>query len=152
MIKLYVLYFLLGVYVFWEQLAVWAFFPRDIIVYLTFYSSVIMFSIAPVLSLFKVKLGALIGFVCLIGIAPFAIYWLFYTDYTYIQDQGLIFHLILGVAIILYFIAIFYSLKVLINYKRPITIINLKKTVKIILAVIPIALLLLTVWLVEFAV
>lgn len=77
------------------------------------------------------------------GLAPFAIYWIFNPTYTFVEDQGLLFHLVLGIAIILYVIAIFYSIRVLINYKKPITATNLKKPIKILLAVVPIVLLLL---------
>lgn len=143
MLKLYVLYFSLGIYVFYYQLLVWAFSSGDIITYLAHYSSILLFVFASVLSLFRIKLASLIGLVCLMGLAPFAIYWIFNPTYTFVEDQGLLFHLVLGIAIILYVIAIFYSIRVLINYKKPITATNLKKPIKILLAVVPIVLLLL---------
>jgi len=143
MLKLYVLYFLLGIYVFYYQLLVWAFSSGDIVTYLVHYSSILLFVFASGLSLFRIKLASLIGLACLIGLAPFAIYWIFNPTYTFVEDQGLLFHLVLGIAIILYVIAIFYSIKVLINYKKPISRTNLKKPIKILLAVVPIVLLLL---------
>jgi len=143
MLKLYVLYFLIGVYVFFYQILVWIFSSGSIITFLAHYSSIILFVFASGLSLFRIKLASLIGLVCLMGLAPFAIYWIFNPTYTFVEDQGLAFHLILGIAIVLYVSAIFYSTKVLINYKKPIASTNLKKPVKILLAVVPIVLLLL---------
>ena len=143
MLKLYVLYFLLGIYVFYYQLLVWVFSSVSIIDFLAHYSSITLFVFASGLSLFRIKLASLIGFVCLMGLAPFAIYWIFNSTYTFVEDQGLIFHFVLDIAIILYVIAIFYSTKIPINYKEPITATNLKKPVKILLAVVPIVLLLL---------
>jgi len=145
MIKLYVLYILLGVYVFSQQIAVWAFFPRDIIIYSTFYSSISLFSIVPLLLLFKPKMASITGLLCLISIAPFAIYWIFISSYTFVSDQGLIYHLIMYLAIVLYFIAIGFSLKIIINYKKPETKFILKKAHKIIMLCVPLTLLLLVI-------
>src|SRR6266705_989281 len=101
MIKLYVLYFLIGVYVFFYQILVWIFSSGSIIAFLAHYSSMILFVFVSGLSLFRIKLASLIGLVCLMGLAPFAIYWIFNSTYTFVEDQGLIFHLVLGIAIIL---------------------------------------------------
>jgi len=139
MIKLYVLYLFIGGYVFCLQLLEWIFFSHQgFIVNLTFYSSVILFSIASALSAFKVKAASIIGLLCLIGVAPFAIYWIFITDYTFVADQGMVFHMIMYCAIVLYFMAAFYSLKNIVNYKQPIDSKPIKKSVKLFMSLAPI--------------
>jgi apolipoprotein N-acyltransferase len=142
MIKLYVLYILLGVYVFCCQSLVWDFFPRDLMSCSTHYSSLSLFSIVPLLLLFRPKIASIVGLLCLIGVAPFAIFWIFNSKYTFVSDQGWIFHLIMYFAIILYFIAIGLSLNIVMNYKKSQHKISLTKPLKITLVSLPLALLL----------
>jgi len=150
MVKLYVLYILVGAYAFWEQIGVWLFFSGDMIASIAFYSSILLFLFASILSLFKVRIAAIIGLVCLIGEAPFATYWIFSSTYSYVKDQDWIFHLILGITIILYLIAIFYSLKIIVNYKKVIKTTALKKPVRLLLALMPVILTLLMLCLMIF--
>ncbi len=144
MIKLYILYFIFGFYMFFESFSIWtvSFFGVSIITYLALISSVLLLSIASVLSLYHFRLAIIIGLASLIGVFPFGIYWLIYR-YTVEGPilEGTLNQIVL-LATILYVVELFYSIKYIIYYKQPANVIILKRPLKLFLTFLPTFLLL----------
>jgi len=129
------------------NLFIWGFSagPADIRPYITLFSSTVLFSVASGLSLFYPKPASIIGLTCLIGCSFFGAYLL-----KEIGWSSKIFSSIVITVFILYVVGIIYSVKNIINYSKPVEITSLRKSVKLIFAFIPIALILFWVVMVFF--
>jgi hypothetical protein len=150
MIKLYVLYLILGVYLFFESFCIWIFSLNgvSIITYLALASSIVLFSFATGLSLYKAKAASIIALLCMIGILPFAIHWIYYL--TYNEDWSPYYKTTISLAGVLYVLAFFYSLKTLVTINRLDRSFKLKYWVKLLMAAVPIVLLILALTLMFF--
>jgi len=139
MIKLYIPYFLYGIIIFYMNLFIWGFSAgaSNIMPYITLISSIILFAIASGLSLFYVKVSSIIGLISLLGASPFGYYLVSQMGFT----DAKIFDLIILVAISSFISGVFYSLKILIN--KSVVLTSISKPVRLIMAVIPLALFLL---------
>ena|SRR6201986_2728607 len=151
MIKLYLLYLIFGFYIFFESLLIWQlsiFFYTGVITYVALVGSVALFTIAAPLSLYRIRMASAIGLICLLGIFPFGIHWLLYRI---INEAPIIlgtYNQIILLATVLFIIALFYTVKYLVQYNKLLSITPLKKWIKLFMVFIPIALLLLMIGLV----
>ena len=137
MIKLYLFYFLYGLYIFYITLFYWGFSagPANIWPYITLLSSTILFTVASVLSLFYPKPAAVIGLVSLVGTSIFSIHLMGDISWSY--------KIISSIALLMfvvYLAGLFYSVTTLINYDKVKKTNQLKRPTKLILASVPISL------------
>jgi|GEM_PF-1925450 len=137
MIKLYIIYFALGAYVFWESFATWVLAPfndcNDVFTWMAVISSGLMFLVIPAFLQYKEKTAVIAGLVCLVGILPFAIYWLTYT-YKYEGFMRNTQNKIILSAAVFYAVAAIFTVKYLLVPYPPV---RLKKHVKLILSLLP---------------
>lgn len=142
MIKLYLLYLFLGLYIFFESLAVWLlsiFSKPTMITDIALIASFALFVIVSILSLYRVKMAAMAGLICLLCVFPFGIHWLVFMYeneyFTAINTENTLVY----IAIVLYIVSLFYTIKLIIS---PIKIdgIALKKYLRISLVAIPLVL------------
>jgi len=150
MIKLYVFYFIFGLYMLFNSYTIWFFSAMfsdfkgggvSVITYIAFFSSMILFSVCPGLSLYRIKLALLTGLVSLITIFPFGIHWLIYR----IQNEAPItkgaFNQIVLLATLVYAIGLLYSIFLLVNNKRQLNTLKLNKRWRICITMLPVFLL-----------
>ena len=138
MIKLYFIYFILGFYIYLENILAHLLSSFGPVGMITFISSAILFSAASGLALYYVKIASIIGLACLVGAFPFGIHWL--SNISFIEAQNTTFQICITIAIILYLVGLFYSLKIIINYKKPFKVVSMPKLVKLGMACVPILL------------
>lgn len=145
MIKLYVLYFIFGLYMLFQSFTIWVFSAfsggATFITYLAMISSAVLFSTASVLSLHRIKLAAIFGIAGLIGVFPFGVHWLLYR---YEFESPLINgaeNQIALLATAVFIISIFLSIKYIITHKHVSTI-TFRKPLKRFLTCLPPVLLL----------
>lgn len=111
MIKLYVLYLVFGLYMFFESELIRAvsFWTVSSITYVALISSGILSVIASTLALYRLRSASIVGLICLIGVSPFGIHWLWYncTDGGPITEGTN--HKIMLLATVWYIITMFYT-------------------------------------------
>lgn len=150
MIKLYVFYFIFGLYMLFNSYGIWIFSEIslgfggrgvDIITVVSFFSSAILFVICSGLSLYRIRIAVIVGIIALIAVFPFGIHWLIYR----IQMEAPIikgtFNQIALSATLLYVMGLSYSIFLLINSKKQLTIPKLKKPLKVFMTALPVFLL-----------
>ena len=148
--KLYVFYFVFGFYMLFNSYTIWFFSAMfsdfkgggvNIITYAALFSSMILFSVCPGLSLYRIKLALIIGLVSLIAVFPFGIYWLIYR----VQMEAPIikgtFNHIALLATLFYVTGLLYSIFFLINNKRYLAVPKLNKVLRVCMAILPVLLL-----------
>ncbi len=137
MIKLYLLYLPLGAYVLLRSFETWFCSHyndcNDVITWLSMISSGILFLVIPGFLQYKEKTAAIAGLVCLTGILPFAIYWLNYI-YKYEGFMRNTENKTILTAAVVYAIAIFFTVKYVAIPYPPV---RLKKSIKLILCLLP---------------
>lgn len=145
MIKLYVFYLILGLYMLSQSIFIWyfrAFNDGDaMITYVALISSSVLLSVASGLLMYRPKSALIVGIIALLGVLPFGIRWLIYR---YTIEAPIIRgnqNQIILVATILYAVGLFYSLKRIINYKYCNNVVVLKKPLKLFLTFFPACLL-----------
>jgi len=118
-IKLYILYLVLGLYLLFESYSVWIFSAfsggDNIITYLALTSSTTLFLGASIWSLYSVKNASILGLAALVGVFPFSLHWLLYRfEFEAPITRGTYNQVVLG-ATVLYIIAVFYSIKYIVS-------------------------------------
>lgn len=150
MIKLYIFYFIFGLYMLFNSYAIWIFSEIslgfggkgvDIITVVSFFSSAILFVICSALSLYRIRLAIIVGILALIAVFPFGIHWLIYR----IQMEAPIikgtFNQIALLATLLYAVGLLYSIFLLINNKRHVAVPKLNKRLRLYMTLLPVFLL-----------
>ncbi|MGZ3756903.1 MAG: hypothetical protein ACXVAY_21930 [Mucilaginibacter sp.] len=136
MIKLYILYCVLGSYLLIESITVRLFGEDSIITYLALISAGILYLVATGLSLYSVKIASIVELIALIGVFPFGIHWLLYR----ITMEGPItkgaFNHIVLLICILYFAGVFYSVKYSIRKDSSVNSIKVSPRVKLLIALL----------------
>jgi hypothetical protein len=145
MIKLYVFYFIFGLYMLFNSYTIWYFSGMfsssgrevDITTYAAVFSSLILFLGCPGLLLYRIKSAIIVGSIALIAVFPFGIHWLIYR----IQMEAPItkgtFNQVALLATLMYVAGLLYSIFLLIYSKKQLSMFNLKKWLKVFLAVLP---------------
>nr|WP_294793753.1 hypothetical protein [uncultured Mucilaginibacter sp.] len=122
MIKLYIIYFALGAYVFLESVVTWVFAPfndcNDVFTWMALISSAVLFLIATPLLLYKGKMAVKVASISLGGILPFAVYWLTYI-YQYESFMRNTENKIILIAAGVYALAIFLTIKYIMQPFQP---------------------------------
>ena len=140
MIKLYILYLILGFYMLFESFSIWVFSAFNsggtLITYLAMISSAILFSAASAFSLHRIKLAAILGIAALIGVFPFGVHWLLYRYKFESPLTNGIENQIALLATAFYIIVVFYSIKYIASYKTD-SLISLRRPLKIFLTYLP---------------
>jgi hypothetical protein len=150
MIKLYVFYFMFGLYMLFNSYTIWIFSEIslgfggrgvNIITVVSFFSSAILFVICSGLSLYRIRLAIIIGIPALIAVFPFGLHWLIYR----IQMESPIIkgtvNQIALLATLLYAIGLLYSIFLLNNNKRHLAVLKLNKRFRLGMTLLPVFLL-----------
>lgn len=140
MIKLYVLYTVLGFYMLYYSLLFW-FYPLDdamLQVVLAVAASVVLYFIAPAICMYKPRIAPGTGLACLAAIAPFGIHWLQYklADEYFIAWQPE--NIMLYAAVLWYLIALMVTINIYIA-RHNLKVKYYSKKVKLTLAFFPLA-------------
>lgn len=143
MIKQYSSYLFLGLLICYANLFLWGFSagPANILPYITFISSVLLFSIATGLLFYYPKIASIIGLLSTLGCSVMG-------DYIFgtLISGGGIYDVIAIVILALFLISITFSLKIIFNWSKPDELNKLSKMVKLCYALLP--LLILLVWII----
>jgi hypothetical protein len=134
MLKLYFPFFLYGFFIFYVTMFMWGFSagPANIYPYISMFSSLLLFVVASTLSLYKVQSAAILGLVCLLATTP-----MYFNMAKAIGFTSGYFTLLLVVSLIMFAIGFVTSIKAVAKSAR---VELIRKPVKIVLSVIPPAL------------
>lgn len=138
MIKLYILYTVLGFYVLYYSLLSWVF-PFDGAVLQTdiaLVASVILYAIAPVIALYKPQSSPVWGLICLAGISPFGFHWL---QYRMMNEYFMVWKpesMLMYAAVIWYFATLIITINVY-TVRQNLKVKYYSKSIKVSLALLP---------------
>lgn len=108
MIKLYILYAVLGFYMLYYGLLYW-FFPFEdamLQVWLVTIAALVLFFIAPAICLYRPKIAPVVGLLCLAGISPFGIHWV---QYKVLNEYFMVWkpeNILMYIAVVWYFVTL----------------------------------------------
>lgn len=138
MIKLYILYIVLGFYMLYYSMLLWVF-PLDggiLQTEMALAASVVLFFIAPPVCLYKPQIAPVVGLVCLAGISPLGIHSLQYK----LTDEYLVLwkieNILMYVAVIWYLVTLAATINAF-AYRKGIKVADVNKKVKLLLALVP---------------